>query len=239
VGSVCRSLHVLEILLPQKSAAAALSKPICIVAAGFPRAKAGAAAAALYRRRGVGPASVRCSRASLPRSPMAATAAAAAPPRRARPRGARPHRGGAELATAALLARLRAAAAPSSPARGDGAASSGAASSGASAPWAATSRAGAGEGRGSGSRRGARCRLASPPSCPPPAGPPAGFRPSPPSSSYAPPLEPSTSRDVPAPREPVVAPSACRSRLAQRTAGSLCSSSARRPSAQRKKSGHA
>jgi len=120
VGSVCRSLHVLEFLLPQKSAAAALSKPICIVAAGFPRAKAGAAAAALYRRRGVGPASVRCSRASLPRSPMAATAAAAAPPRRARPRGARPHHGGAELATAALLAHLRAAAAASSPARGDG-----------------------------------------------------------------------------------------------------------------------
>jgi len=84
-----------------------------------------------------------------------------------------------------------------------------------------------------------RCRLASPPSCPPPAGPPAGLRPSPPSSSYAPLLEPSTSRDVPAPREPVVAPSACRSRLAQRTAGSLCSSSARRPSAQRQKSGRA
>ena len=84
-----------------------------------------------------------------------------------------------------------------------------------------------------------RRRLASPPSCPPPAGPPASLRPSPPSSRYAPPLEPSTSRDVPAPREPVVAPSACRSRLAQRTAGSLCSSSARRPSAQRQKSGRA
>ena len=82
-------------------------------------------------------------------------------------------------------------------------------------------------------------RLVSPPSCPPPAGPPASLRPSPPSSRYAPPLEPSSSRDVPAPREPVVAPSACRSRLAQRTAGSLCSSFARRPSAQRQKSGHA
>ena len=53
-----------------------------------------------------------------------------------------------------------------------------------------------------------RRRLASPPSCPPPAGPPASLRPSPPSSRYAPPLEPSTSRDVPAPREPIVAPSA-------------------------------
>ena len=76
MGTPTHSLCVLEFLLPQKSAAAALSKPICIVAAGFPRAKAGAAAAALYRRCGVGPASVRCSRASLPRSPMAATALA-------------------------------------------------------------------------------------------------------------------------------------------------------------------
>ena len=59
-------------------------------------------------------------------------------------------------------------------------------------------------------------RLANPPPCPPPAAPPADLHPSPPSSTSAPPLRPSTNHDIPAPRKPTVAPSAYRSRLTQR-----------------------
>ena len=59
-------------------------------------------------------------------------------------------------------------------------------------------------------------RLANPPPCPPPAAPPADLHPSPPSSTSAPPLRPSTNHDIPAPRKPTVAPFAYRSRLTQR-----------------------
>jgi len=80
----------------------------------------------------------------------------------------------------------------------------------------------------------APCLYAPPPAspAPPPAAPSAGVHPSPPSIS-APPLRVSTGHDIPAPREPAVAPSACRSRLTKRPAGSLCSSSARRTPARR------